>query len=349
MRRLRSSSIKSREDGCKLTRPLFILLTICLFSLPALAVSSVELYKLTASDAANQDLFGWSVAISGSTAIVGALYDDDAGSNSGSAYLFDVATGSQLFKLTASDAAADDHFGISALSGSTALVGAPGNDDAGSMSGSAYLFDFSDPCNIIEIKLTASDAAASDSFGVSVAISGATALVGARADDDAGGQSGSAYLYDFNDPCNIIETKLTASDAATGDVFGNSVAINGSTAIVGACSDDDACPGNINCDSGSAYLYDFSDPCSIIEIKLTASDAATGDEFGVSVALSGNTAIVGAYRNDDAGTNSGSAYLFDAATGVQLRKLTASDAAARGPVRRIRGPQRLHRHRGGEI
>ena len=165
------------------------------------------------------------MAISGTTAIVGAIRDDDAGSNSGSAYLFDVATGSQIAKLTASDAAAWDSFGCSvALSGTTALVGAHRDDDAGSMSGSAYLFDFSDPCNISETKLTA--------------------LVGARYDDDACPgdprcDSGSAYLYDFSDPCNITEFKLTAADAAE-DWFGYSVALSGATALVGARLDDDA-------------------------------------------------------------------------------------------------------------
>ncbi|MHC4571499.1 MAG: FG-GAP repeat protein, partial [Planctomycetota bacterium] len=142
-----------------------------------------------------------------------------------------------------------------AISGTTALVGAFGNDDAGSNSGSAYLYDFSDPCNITEIKLTASDAAASDCFGLLVAISGSTALVGAQQDDDAGTDSGSAYLYDFSDPCSIIETKLTASDANAFDIFGYSVAISGSTAIVGAPQDDDACPDNPDCDSGSAYIF----------------------------------------------------------------------------------------------
>jgi esterase/lipase superfamily enzyme len=299
-------------------------------SLPALAGRFVELHKLTASDAAAGDWFGISVAISGSTAIVGAVYDDDAGSWSGSAYLYNFSDPCNIteIKITASDAAADDRFGRSvAISGNTAIVGARLDDDAcpgdpGCNSGSAYLYYLSDPCNITEIKITASDAAAGDQFGWSVAISGTTALVGASLNDDASENSGSAYLYDFSDPCNITEIKLTASDAALGDQFGYSVAISGTTAIVGAYKDDDA-----GGDSGSAYLYDFSDPNNIIETKLTASDAATGDFFGNSVAISGSTALVGAYRDDDAGGDSGSAYLFDVATGSQIAKLTASDAA----------------------
>ncbi len=117
-------------------------------------------------------------------------------------------------------------------------------------------------------------------------------------------KTGSAYLYDFSDPNNIIETKLTASDAAEFDAFG-SVALSGATALVGASWD-----GGLGGGFGSAYLFDVATGSQIA--KLTASDAAAFDHFG-SVAISGSTALVGAYGNDDAGSDSGSAYLFDLA------------------------------------
>jgi hypothetical protein len=215
-----------------------------------------------------------------------------------------VSIGHELFKFTASDAMAWDNFGSSVgISGTTAIVGAHNNDDPCSNSGSAYLYDFSDPCNIIETKLTASDAVSNDSFGGSVSLSGTTALVSATGDDDNGSSSGSAYVYDFSDPCSIIETKLTASDGATGDWFGKFVSLGGTTALVGARNDDDA-----GSSSGSAYLFDVSTGVELT--KLTASDAAAGDAFGESVSISGTTAIVGAYHDDDAGTSSGSAYLY---------------------------------------
>ncbi len=188
-------------------------------------------------------------------------------------------------------------------------------------------------------KLTASDAAGDDHFGSSVAISGATAIVGAHLNSDAGDNSGSAYLFDVTTGSQIA--KLTASDAAAWDEFGICVAISGSTALVGAWGDDHA-----GDSSGSAYLYDFSDPCSITEIKLTASDAAAWDEFGIRVAISGTTALVGANGDNHAGSSSGSAYLFDVATGSQISKLTASDARDWGLLR-LRGPQRHHRPRRG--
>lgn len=126
--------------------------------------------------------------------IVGAYLDDDNGSASGSAYLFDTTTGAQIAKLTASDGAIGDSFGTSvAISGSAAIVGADGNDDNGSSSGAAYLFDTTTGTQIA--KLTASDGTAKDYLGISVGISGNTAIAGANFDDDSGSRSGSAYLY----------------------------------------------------------------------------------------------------------------------------------------------------------
>jgi hypothetical protein len=274
--------------------------------------------KLTASDGAAEDFFGGSVGVSGTTAIVGAQDDDDNGSGSGSAYLFDTTTGAQIFKLTAGDGAAQDGFGSRvATSGTTAIVGAYLDDDNGSSSGSAYLFDTTTGTQ--SAKLTASDAAAGDWFGGSVGISGTTAIVGAIRDDDNGLVSGSAYLFDTTTGTQLA--KLTASDAAAGDLFGGSVAISGTTAIVGANGDDDN-----GTDSGSAYLFDTTTGNQLF--KLTASDGAAQDRFGGSVAISGTIAIVGAAGDDDNGASSGSTYLFDTTTGAQIAKLTASDGAA---------------------
>ena len=268
-----------------------------------------ELFKLLPDDGPSGD-FGSSVAISGATAIVGATGDDD----NGSAYLFDTNTGRQLFKLLPDDGAAGDNFGICvAINGATAIVGANGDDDNGSNSGSAYLFDVSDPKNPVQIaKLLADDGAAADRFGSSVAISGATAIVGSRLDDDNGNSSGSAYLFDTTTGDQIV--KLLPDDGAADDRFGTSVAISGATTIVGAFGDDD------NGDfSGSAYLFDVSDPKNAVQIaKLMADDGAAGDFFGLQVAISGapgnETAIVGARQDDNNnGSGAGSAYLFDAA------------------------------------
>ncbi len=294
---------------------LFALSTIA--AVPALAQSPVELRKLTASDAAADDLFGASVAISGTTAIIGAERSDDLGSTSGSAYIYDFVTGHERFKLIAADGAANDQFGASvAISGTTAIVGAQNHDDAGSNSGAAYVFDTTTGAQLF--KLTASDAAANDRFGCSVAISGTTAVVGAYQAEQAGPFSGSAYVFDTTTGAQLF--KLTPSDAEENDRFGFAVAISGTTAIVGAGWNSDA-----GIASGSAYIFDTTTGAQLF--KLTADDAATGDFFGEAVGISGNTAIVGSALDDDAGGLSGSAYLFDTTTGAQLFKLTASDAS----------------------
>ena len=285
--------------------------------------------KVSANDAAADDNFGISVSISGNTAVVGANGNDDAGSGSGSAYVFvrNVATGWQMqAKLTADDAAAGDNFGGSvSVSGETALIGADGNDDAGSGSGSAYVFVRNGTSWSQQAKLTAGDASAADFFGTTVSISGNTALIGAIGDDDAGLQSGSAYVFIRSGTSWSQQAKLTANDAAAYDLFGNSVSVSGDTILVGAYNDDD---GGSN--SGSVYVFVRSGTVWSQQAKLTASDAAFGDFFGVSVSLSGDTALVGSYYDNDAGPDSGSAYVFVRSGTVwsQQAKLTASDAAA---------------------
>ena len=175
-------------------------------------------------------------------------------------------------------------------------------------------------------KLTASDADNYDSFGMSVSISGDYAVVGAYADDDAGGSSGSAYIFVRNGTTWTEQEKLTASDAASRDKFGNSVSISGDYAVVGAYTDDDGGSSN----SGSAYIFVRNGTTWSQQQKLTASDAAAGDQFGNSVSISGDYAVVGAYADDDAGGQSGSAYIFvrNGTAWTEQQKLTASDAAS---------------------
>ena len=156
-----------------------------------------------------------------------------------------------------------------------------------------------------ETKLSASDAAARDRFGRSIAIAGATALVGAPRDDDAGFNSGSARVFTRSGATWTQEAKLIASDAVAKERFGRRVAIAGDTAVVGASRDDDA-----SARSGAAYVFTRSGATWTQEAKLIASDGAAGDRFGRSVAIAGDTAMVGASRDDDAGRDSGSAYVF---------------------------------------
>ena len=294
--------------------PLLAAVALVLSTAPAYADLGDQLFKLLADDGAANDQFGFSVAINGAVAIVGAFGDDDNGTDSGSAYLFDTTTGRQIAKLLPKDGAELDHFGFSvAISGAIAIVGAGGDDDNGDYSGSAYLFDTTTGKQIA--KLLPDAGAALDLFS-SVAISGATAIVGANGDDDNGESSGSAYLFDTTTGRQIA--KLLPNDGATWDFFGTSVAISGATAIVGASGDSDN-----GSRSGSAYLFDTTTGRQIA--KLLPNDGAGGDEFGFSVAISGATAIIGAPEDDDNSFDSGSAYLFDTTTGRQIAKLLPND------------------------
>ncbi len=284
--------------------------------------------KLTASDAASRDNFGFSVAISGDVIVVGAREDDDNGAASGSAYVYtsDGDGGYEEAKLTASDGASGDWFGRAvAVSGDTVVVGALRHRGASSLSGAAYVYTPDGVGGYDETKLTASDAAFGDRFGRSVAISGTTIVVGATTEDTVGIDSGAAYVYTPDGVGGYDETKLTASDSAAGDNFGVSVAISGTTIVVGAHSDDD---GGVS--SGSAYVYTPDGVGGYDETKLTASDAAASDRFGWSVGVAGDIVAVGADRGDGVGVDSGLAYVYtpDGVGGYDEVKLTASDAAA---------------------
>ena len=261
--------------------------------------------KLTASDAAAGDYFGYSVSVHDDLVAVGAHFNDDNGSDSGSAYVYEKVNGVWTeTKLTASDAAKNDHFGFSvSVHDDLVAVGARYNDDGGSNSGSAYVYE---KVNGVwtETKLTASDAAAGDWFSNSVSVHDDLVAVGARYNDDNGSNSGSAYVYE---KVNGVwtETKLTASDAAANDYFGNSVSVHDDLVAVGAHYNDDN-----GSNSGSAYVYEKVNGVWT-ETKLTASDAAADDYFGHSVSVHDDLVAVGAFYNDDGGSNSGSAYVYE--------------------------------------
>ena len=271
--------------------------------------------KLAASDGKGGDFFGWSVSLSGDTALAGASGDSDAGDCSGSAYVF-ARTGtvwSQEAKLTASDAAEWDFFGWSvSLSGITALVGAFEDDLGGRTDcGSAYVFVRAGTTWSEQAKLTARDASRYDLLGYSICIAGDTALAGAVGDGP-----GSAYVFVRAGTVWSQQVKLMANDAATGDEFGSSVSVWGDTALVGAHNDDDS-----GSESGSAYVFVRTGSRWHQQAKLTASDAAEGNWFGSSVSLYEGTALVGA-----AWDGVGSAYVFERSGTVwsQQAKLTPS-------------------------
>jgi len=288
----------------------------------------VQEAKLLADDGAADDQFGYSVSVFGDVALVGAFFDDDDGTNSGSAYIyrFDGTNWAQEAKLLASDGASGDEFGISvSVFGDVALVGARFDDDNGNGSGSAYVYRFDGTNWVQEAKLLASDGAANDRFGISVSVSSDVAVVGARYGNNNGTDSGSAYVYRFDGTDWTQEAKLLATDGATDDDFGLSVSVSSDVVVVGALFDDDN-----GTDSGSAYIYRFDGTNWVHEAKLLASDGAAGDWFGWRVSVSGETVVIAAAGHDDNGGQSGSAYIFrfNGAGWGQGVKLLASDGAS---------------------
>ena len=273
--------------------------------------------KLTASDAAAEDNFGWSVAISGNTAIIGAYGNDDSGNISGSAYIFVKNGGiwSEQAKLTPTDASAFQVFGYSvAISGNTAVIGAYGDNNS---NGSAYVFVRDGTSWSEQSKLVANDADMNDQFGYTVSLSGDTAVIGARLDDDNGLDSGAAYVFVRNGTSWSQQAKLKANDAAGGDWFAYLVAVSGDTAVIGAPFDADG-----GASSGSAYVFVRNGTSWSQQAKLTASDASVGAVFGWGVALSGDTAVIGAYHSE-------AAYVFvrSGTNWSEQAKLTANDSA----------------------
>ena len=307
---------------------LFIVFLLCaaaFLSIPQPAYAQINEFKITASDGAVRDEFGFSVSISGDYAVVGAIWDDDNGDFSGSAYVF-IRNGTswvQEAKLLPSDGARNDEFGYSvSISGDYAVVGARFD---GSRSGSAYVFKRAGTSWTQEAKLLPS-AGSGGNFGASVSISGDYAVVGALFDDDNGDRSGSAYVFKRAGTSWTQEAKLLPADGAADDRFGNSVSISGDYAVVGAVMTDPFSVGG----SGSAYVFKRTGTTWTQEAKLLASDGAAGDAFGSSVSISGDYAVVGAKGDDDNGSGSGSAYVFkrSGTSWQQEAKLLPSDGAA---------------------
>jgi len=278
------------------------------------AAAGDPMLELITGDSVPNDNLGAASAISGSVAIVAAPRDDASGTQSGSAYLFDVSTGQELHKLVPDDGVLFDTFGFAvAISGNTAIAGAYKDDDHGGSSGSAYLFDVTTGDQTF--KLVPEDGSGGDVFGFAVGISGSVAVIGAPSDDDLGAGAGSAYLFDTTTGLQLF--KLTASDGAAGDVFGNCVAIDGNIVIVGAPSKNGA--------QGAAYLFDATTGLQLD--KLSPNNPQSNSWFGREVAVSGTRAIVGAPFADFVVSDRGLAYLFDTNTGNQLFQLMAFDAA----------------------
>ena len=266
--------------------------------------------RLTASDPGVFESFGFAVAISDATAIVGAEWDRELGTEAGAAYIFrpEGMMWTEMQKLLGSDQVAGDQFGHSvATDGSVAMIGslqhihpdAPGT-------GAVYAFRFDSDASVWteEQEVLTATGVWGDGFGEVVSLRNDLMLAGARFDDDNGANAGAAFIFRFDLDTSqwVEEQKLLASDGSAGNFFGSSVAVEGPLAVVGADLHI-----NNNNSIGAAYVFRFDPDTSewVQEQILRPSDGAEGTHFGDSVSISGDLILVGA-RTEGNGT----AYVF---------------------------------------
>ncbi len=365
-----------------------VFLAFCIFGLNSTTFAGwTQRQKITSTPRGVGAQFGNAVAVSGNTMVVGARFDGTTASQAGAAYVYVLSGGTwtQQAVLLAADGTVADKFGYSvAISENTIVVGAYNDDSPLSNAGSAYVFVRSGTTWTFQQKLTAGDAAASDEFGVSVAVAGPTIFVGAHFADLPGGNSDAGAVYRFTQSGTVwtqtqkiipvggvifanffgeslavsgnklvvgspgadipftaagsvyvfVESgggvylqqdKISIPGGANGDRFGSSVAIEGNTLISGAT---EYTPIISQPAYGAAYIYEFNGSAWVSQGRIVASDGASVDRFGYSVAVSNNVVAVGAREDDTTvGPDAGSAYIFtrSGTTWTQTQKIAPTD------------------------
>ena len=281
--------------------------------------------KLIPGDAGSGDRFGYSVALSGDVAVIGAYREDDLGTDSGAAYVFrrSGTTWTQEAKLKAADAAVGDNFGWRvAVDGDTAVIGSALDDAPGFNSGSAYVFARVGGAWSQQAKPLPGSLPSALGYGWAVAVEGDTVVIGAYSETNGGfSGSGGAYVWTRTGTTWSLEDTLAAGDPSTFAYFGVSVALSGDTALIGAFNDAGL---------GAAYAFTRSGGVWTEQEKLVPAGLLPGDQFGVDVALDGDTALIGADFDDTSGSSSGAAYVYSRSGAVWTEdaKLTGQSSTA---------------------
>ena len=278
------------------------------------------------------DLFGESVAIDGDTAIIGAPIANGGEPRSGAAYVFTRSGGVWTQQQRVSPGVFQENFGEDvAISGTSFIVGAP---TQGLGSGSAYVFTDNGGTWTQQSQLAPADGAVNDRFGSAVDIDGDTAVAGARFADGAVPDEGAAYVFTRSGAAWSQQAKLEASDGAGGDLFGQSIAVDGTVVVIGAPRADSttimaAGPmDDTGADSGVSYVFSGAGANWTETAILVASDEAGTDQFGTDVDVEGGRVIVGSAGDSSLfGSAEGSVFAFanNGAGWVEETKFTASD------------------------
>lgn len=287
--------------------------------------------KLAASNRSQQDAFGSAVALFAETAVIAAVWDDVRDNvDQGSTYVHvrNGASWTQQTQIASSNGEKNESFGNSiSISGDTALIGEyMGDVGANRDQGRVFVFVRAKAGWELQATLLAGDGGVDEYFGVSVALSGDLALVGSYADSGANRSQGAVYVYSRSGSTWTQHSKLVASDGAGSDLFGVSLALSGSTALVGATQHGTS----VGVRTGAVYVYVLEETQWRQQAKLLAGDGRADDGFGFPIVFDGHTALIGAFRADLASNaDQGSAYVFTrkGTSWAQQAKLVASDGA----------------------
>ena len=294
----------------------------------------IEDTLLVASNAFDRDDFGFAVDVEGDLAVIGAPLRDGSEFDTGAAYVFRRSGGAWAEEavLTPSDGGLQDQFGSAvSLSGDKILVGAYfAANTGGSRIGKAYMFDFDGTSWTESQVLEASDAANLDQFGISVALEGDHAIVGANLESELAGGAGAAYAFAFDGSSWVEKQKILADDGAGFYLFGRSVALSGTRAAVGASNW--APPGGDA--PGKAYVYEYNDVTESWEMvyDVVAPNGTAGDGFGFNLALDGDFLLVGAPDyNGDSG-EAGAAFAVGMPAPVSVERIASGNALSLSPA-----------------
>lgn len=288
----------------------------------------VEFQQTTQASTGFTPEFGVSVALHGTTAMVGAQ-QQKVGDNEdqGAVFVYQESGGvwTMTQEIVASDGLAGDTFGNAVVfEGDTALIGAYAAMIGDNFSqGAAYVFTLQDGVWTQTQKLVAPDGQMFENFGYSLGLSGTTALIGADAAQvGANSFQGAVYVFDGSSGTWTNTQKLSASDGGIGDIFGYSIAFDGTTAVIGAYANNQY--------QGAAYVFGNTGGTWTQSQKLVAADGASNTYFGYATALSGSTLLVGAWGSNPGGNDTqGAAYIFTESGGTwtQTQELVGDDGA----------------------
>jgi len=279
-----------------------------------------------AGDPSVDDFFGYAVATDGTTAMIGAIYDDDDGpplqGNAGSVRVFEKSGNvwTEVDRLAASDQINSGYFGAAiAIDGDTAVIGSYGHS---LKTGAAYVFIREMGSWVEQAKLVDLAGANLDNFGCAVAIDGDTAVVGAYGDDNAGIDRGSVLVFTRSGTVWTEEAKLALNGQTDNDWFGFRVAVSGDTLVAGALEADAGHPNG----TGSAYVFNRTGAFWSEDQKLNGSGGLDDENFGSSIQLEGATLAIGSNQTDHSGhVDSGAVYVFAESGGswTEIQRLTA--------------------------